>query len=67
MKKEIDDAIALERADGEWKITECFKDGPLKIRHRYLLAIGMFLGTNQLDYLLSGAFRCTSNATTQRH
>ncbi|KAJ6030190.1 uncharacterized protein N7446_000749 [Penicillium canescens] len=39
-KKEIDDAIALERADGEWRLSECFRDGPLKIRHRFLLAIG---------------------------
>ncbi|KAL2871155.1 sugar porter family MFS transporter [Aspergillus lucknowensis] len=41
MKKEIDDAIALERADGEWKFSECLKDGPLKIRHRFLLAIAL--------------------------
>ncbi|KAL2848603.1 general substrate transporter [Aspergillus pseudodeflectus] len=41
IKKEIDDAIALEQADGEWKFSECLKDGPLKIRHRFLLAIGL--------------------------
>ncbi|KAL4896720.1 general substrate transporter [Aspergillus ambiguus] len=41
LKKDIDDAIALEHADGEWKFVECFKNGPLKIRHRFLLAIGL--------------------------
>jgi hypothetical protein len=42
LKKDIDDAIALELADGSWKFTECFKSGPLKVRRRFLLAIGMF-------------------------
>lgn len=40
LKKQIDDAIAIETADGPWKISECFKDGPLKIRRRYILVIG---------------------------
>jgi hypothetical protein len=40
LKKDIDDAIALELADGPWKFTECFKSGPLKVRRRFLLAIG---------------------------
>ncbi|KAL4876040.1 general substrate transporter [Aspergillus karnatakaensis] len=41
LKREIDDAIALELEEGEWKFSECFKDGPLKIRHRFMLAIGL--------------------------
>jgi hypothetical protein len=40
LKKNIDDAIALETADGPWKFSECFRDGPLKIRRRYILVIG---------------------------
>lgn len=40
LKKDIDDAITLELADGPWKFTECFKSGPLKVRRRFLLAIG---------------------------
>jgi hypothetical protein len=42
LKKDIDDAIALELADGPWEFTECFKNGPLKVRRRFLLAIGTF-------------------------
>ncbi|PCG93671.1 Major facilitator superfamily domain, general substrate transporter [Penicillium occitanis (nom. inval.)] len=41
LKKDIDDAIALELADGPWEFTECFKNGPLKVRRRFLLAIGL--------------------------
>lgn len=41
-KREIDDAIALEEADGPWKWTEIFKNGPFKIRRRFLLVIGKF-------------------------
>jgi hypothetical protein len=37
----IDEALALENADGPWRITEIFKNGPLKIRRRFILAIGM--------------------------
>ncbi|KAI9815140.1 MAG: hypothetical protein M1827_002983 [Pycnora praestabilis] len=40
-KKAIDDALALEQADGKWHIMEIFKNGPLKIRRRFLLAIGL--------------------------
>ncbi|KAL8870827.1 MAG: hypothetical protein Q9174_003216 [Haloplaca sp. 1 TL-2023] len=40
-KKSIDGALALEEADGPWKFTEIFKNGPLKIRRRFLLAIGL--------------------------
>lgn len=39
-KREIDEAIRLEEADGPWKWTEIFKNGPLKIRRRFLLVIG---------------------------
>ena len=38
-KKSIDNALALEEADGPWKFTEIFKNGPLKIRRRFILAI----------------------------
>ncbi|KAJ9496361.1 hypothetical protein H2202_008024 [Exophiala xenobiotica] len=38
-KKNIDDAIALERADGVWKFSECFRNGPLKIRRRFIFVI----------------------------
>lgn len=40
-KAEIDQVLSLEQADGPWSIKECFVSGPLKIRRRYLLAIGM--------------------------
>lgn len=43
LKKDIDDVILLENADGPWKFSECFRNGPLKIRHRYLLTIGMLI------------------------
>lgn len=39
-KQAIDNAIALETANGPWRLSEAFKSGPLKIRRRYLLAIG---------------------------
>jgi hypothetical protein len=39
-KKAIDDALALEEQEGPWSFREIFKSGPLKIRRRYLLAIG---------------------------
>lgn len=39
-EQEIDHALELEQSGGPWKITECFSNGPLKIRRRYLLAIG---------------------------
>jgi hypothetical protein len=42
-KAEIDEVLALEQADGPWSIKECFQSGPLKIRRRYMLAIGWFL------------------------
>jgi len=40
-KAAIDEALALENADGPWSITEIFKNGPLKIRRRFILAIGL--------------------------
>lgn len=40
-KAEIDKALQLEHAAGPWSIKECFINGPLKIRRRYLLAIGV--------------------------
>ncbi|KAF2123156.1 general substrate transporter [Lophiotrema nucula] len=40
-KAAIDHAIALETADGPWRFSECFKSGSLKIRRRYILAIGL--------------------------
>ena len=39
-KSPIDAALALENAEGPWKATELFKNGPLKIRRHYLLAVG---------------------------
>lgn len=39
-KKDIDDALMLEEADGPWRIQEIFKNGPLKIRRRFILVIG---------------------------
>lgn len=39
-KRAIDNALALENAEGPWRISEIFKNGPLKIRRRYVLAIG---------------------------
>ncbi|OIW31918.1 putative Myo-inositol transporter 1 [Coniochaeta ligniaria NRRL 30616] len=41
LKAEIDEILALEQADGPWKLKECFVNGPLKIRRRYMLAIGV--------------------------
>ncbi|CAH0033265.1 unnamed protein product [Clonostachys rhizophaga] len=41
MKSSIDEAITLEQADGRWRFSECFKSGPMKIRRRFLLAIGL--------------------------
>ncbi|KAI4264671.1 MAG: hypothetical protein L6R38_000164 [Xanthoria sp. 2 TBL-2021] len=38
-KKSIDKALALEEADGPWRFMEIFKNGPLKIRRRFILAI----------------------------
>jgi hypothetical protein len=40
-KAEIDKALQLEQAAGPWSIMECFINGPLKIRRRYMLAIGV--------------------------
>lgn len=56
-KRAIDAALALENAEGPWKFTEVFKNGPLKIRRRYLLAIGaqamqQLSGINVLVYYL---------------
>lgn len=39
-KREIDEAIRLEETDGPFRWTEMFKNGPLKIRRRFLLVIG---------------------------
>lgn len=40
-KAEIDEALRLEQAAGPWSIKECFINGPLKIRRRYIMAIGV--------------------------
>lgn len=40
-KKAIDEALALENIDGQWKISEIWKNGPLKIRRRYLMVIAI--------------------------
>ncbi|KAJ4203439.1 hypothetical protein NW759_015189 [Fusarium solani] len=40
-KREIDQAIRLEETDSPFKWTEMFKNGPLKIRRRFLLVIGL--------------------------
>lgn len=39
-KAEIDEILRLEQENGPWKLKECFVNGPLKIRRRYMLAIG---------------------------
>ena len=54
-EKSIDGALALEEADGPWKFVEIFKNGPLKIRRRFMLAIGLqamqqLSGINVLTY-----------------
>lgn len=41
LKQTIDDAIALEAKDGPFRFAEVFTSGPLKIRRRFLLAIGL--------------------------
>lgn len=56
-KRAIDAALALENAEGPWRITEIFKNGPLKIRRRYILAIAaqamqQLSGINVLVYYL---------------
>ncbi|KAL8852639.1 MAG: hypothetical protein Q9221_002519 [Calogaya cf. arnoldii] len=38
-KKSIDHALALEEGDGPWRFMEIFKNRPLKIRRRFILAI----------------------------
>lgn len=40
LKREIDQVLTMEDKDGPWKFNEIFKNGPLKIRRRYLLVIG---------------------------
>ncbi|KAL1988465.1 hypothetical protein VTN96DRAFT_9520 [Rasamsonia emersonii] len=40
-KKDIDEVLMLEEADGPWRIQEVFKNGPLKIRRRFLLVIAL--------------------------
>ncbi|CAM1500395.1 Fc.00g095570.m01.CDS01 [Cosmosporella sp. VM-42] len=40
-KADFDNVLALEQFDGPWSIKECFASGPLKIRRRYMLAIGI--------------------------
>lgn len=41
MKHEIDEALRFEEADGPWKISETLKNGPFKIRRRFILVIGL--------------------------
>ena len=45
MKHEIDEAVRLEEADGPWRFSEVFKNGPFKIRRRFLLVIGVWIPT----------------------
>jgi len=40
-KAEIDQVLSVEQADGPMRVKEYISSGPLKIRRRYLLAIGM--------------------------
>ncbi|OQV09483.1 hypothetical protein CLAIMM_13601 [Cladophialophora immunda] len=40
-KRLIDEALAIENEGGPWTITEIFQNGPLKIRRRYILVIGI--------------------------
>ncbi|CAK7200341.1 hypothetical protein SEUCBS139899_003032 [Sporothrix eucalyptigena] len=54
-KGAIDEALAMERAGGPWRLSEAFQSGPLKIRRRYMLAIGLqamqqLAGINLLVY-----------------
>ena len=39
-KQDIDETLAFENKDGPWRFKEVFKNGPLKIRRRYILVIG---------------------------
>lgn len=66
MKTAINEAITLEQADGPWKFSECFKSGPLKIRRRFLLAIGRPIPkSDDFEHRLNVLFRITSNAATE--
>lgn len=40
-KRLIDEALALENEGGPWKFSEVFQNGPLKIRRRYIMVIGI--------------------------
>ncbi|GAM33607.1 hypothetical protein TCE0_011f00630 [Talaromyces pinophilus] len=60
LKKDIDDAIALELADGPWEFTECFKNGPLKVRRRFLLAIASYLSNTALPFSNLQPWKCLS-------
>ena len=50
LKREIDEALALENADGPWKLSEVFKNGPLKIRRRYIMVIGRLFTISSATY-----------------
>ena len=39
-KKDIDETLAIENEDGPWRFKEVLRNGPLKIRRRYILVIG---------------------------
>lgn len=69
LKRDIDEAIALEVADGPWKFSECFKSGPLKIRRRFILAICMlpqihncFLSYTHLRQRNQASKQCNNSA-----
>ncbi|KAI1629076.1 hypothetical protein EDD37DRAFT_36276 [Exophiala viscosa] len=54
-KRLIDEALALENEGGPWKFSEVFTNGPLKIRRRYIMVIGIqamqqLAGINVLVY-----------------
>jgi hypothetical protein len=65
-KRDIDETIALESADGPWRFIEVFRNGPLKIRRRYLLVIGIqamqqLSGINVLVFYAPHTLRTTLN------
>jgi MFS family permease len=65
-KRAIDETIALESVDGPWRFIEVFRNGPLKIRRRYILVIGIqamqqLSGINVLVFYAPHTLRTTLN------